>query len=73
MSLANFDIEQLGRGLIAIVYFVIPAFVALGIFGWAERKIKHIKWNRRKNVKEVTLPVEDEFFFGAIKDWRTMK
>lgn len=73
LSLANVDLEQFGRGLLAFFMFVIPAFAALGIFGWAERKAKHIRWNKNKKyVKEVTLPVEEDFFFGEIKDWREL-
>ena len=74
LSLANVDLEQFGRGLLAFFMFVIPAFAALGIFGWAERKAKHIKWNkRRQQIKTMRQPIENDFFFGEIKDWSELK
>lgn len=62
MSMANLDLEQLGRGVVAFFMFVVPAFAALGIFHWID--------SRNQVRKSKPKQPEEDFFFGAVKDWR---
>lgn len=68
LSLANVDYAQIGKGVVA--FFLVGLLIALvlgimyGIDCWVQS---------RKDLQKKREQKQDEFFFGSVKDWRTMK
>lgn len=68
LSLANVDYAQIGKGVVA--FFLVGLLIALilGIMYGIDCRVQSKKDLQKKREQK-----QDEFFFGAIKNWRTMK
>ena len=68
LSLANADYAQIGKGVVA--FFLVGLLIALilgimyGIDCWVQS---------RKDLQKKREQKQDEFFFGAIKEWSEWK
>ena len=76
LSLDNFDFELLGRAVFFIVTFAISLFITYGIYGGIIKLYHYINTllqsKHNFNKSDIT-DDKDDFFFGAISDWRKMK
>lgn len=68
LSLANVDYAQIGKGVVA--FFLVGLLIALvlGIMYGIDCRVQSKKDLQKKREQK-----QDEFFFGSVKDWRTMK
>ena len=67
MSIYNINFDQIGRAVVLIVIFAVLTFLAYKIYTCIEKAV-----NRAKK-QPIKRKVEDDFFFGEIKDIKHLR
>lgn len=68
MSFSNVNFDQIGRTVVLFVIMAVLVWLGIWIYQRAERAVKARKKQQKKANK-----VEDDFFFGEIKDIKHLK
>lgn len=68
MSIYNINFDQIGRAVVLIVIFSFLTFIAYKIYTYIEKAVK-----RAKKQQKTANKVEDDFFFGEIKDIKHLR